>query len=197
MQPCQVSRKAWYLLLLQAKPSLVTQPIWCCRRRVDPAAPQFVLRAELSETLEIPPWWWSSAEPGEHCRQVLPVKSHWKTASTTMEAIWEKAQCGIEGWLAPGLSLASAISGCLWKAYSRQGVDYIICPGPQRSCLQSVWNRGCVWPPHWTSRWGCAPGESLKLLGTREYVWAPQHSGQRDTFNSGVVLPLLFLPDTE
>lgn len=38
-------------LLLQAKPSLVTQPIWCCRHRGDPAALRFVLHwgwAELT-----------------------------------------------------------------------------------------------------------------------------------------------------
>lgn len=44
-------------LLLESMPALVTQPIWCCRCRGDPAAGQFVLHwgwAELAETQEIP-----------------------------------------------------------------------------------------------------------------------------------------------
>lgn len=73
-------------------------------------------------------------------------------------------------------------------------ITLLLACGPQRCCSQSFWSSGYVWPLPWTSRWSCAPGVFLKPLETHEYIWASQCSGQRATFNSGVIMPFLFQP---
>lgn len=132
----------------------------CCRCRGHGTALQGHGQAETQGL----PWLGILCWAGGVCCWVLAVTSQGR-----------KAPWGTGGWLTWGLSLATAISRCFWKACSRRGEVTIRVLREQCLCSSTA------------LRWGCAPGVSLtavEILSTsglhrclvKSHVWSWGHT---------------------